>query len=62
MGKVCNLCRGLENGISDVLMIKSSLVILFDWRYSGFIYDDGLMMMATLMVSGIFLSEEVPFG
>jgi hypothetical protein len=30
VGKVCNLCRGLQTGISVVLMIKSSLVILFD--------------------------------
>jgi hypothetical protein len=30
VGKVCNLCRVLENGISVVLMIKGSLGILFD--------------------------------
>jgi hypothetical protein len=30
MGKVCNLCRVLEIGISVVLMVKSSLRILFD--------------------------------
>jgi hypothetical protein len=27
---VCDLCRGLETGISVVLMVKSSLGILFD--------------------------------
>jgi hypothetical protein len=30
MGKVCNLCRVLETGISVVLMVKSGLGILFD--------------------------------
>jgi hypothetical protein len=30
MGKVCNLYRVLETGISVVLMVKSSLGILFD--------------------------------
>jgi hypothetical protein len=30
IGKVCDLCRWLETGISVVLMIKSSLGILFD--------------------------------
>jgi hypothetical protein len=30
MRKVCNLCRVLETGISVVLTVKSSLVILFD--------------------------------
>jgi hypothetical protein len=30
MGKVCDLCRGLETGISAVLMAKSNLGILFD--------------------------------
>jgi hypothetical protein len=29
VGKVCNLCRVLETGISVVLMVKSSLGILF---------------------------------
>jgi hypothetical protein len=59
MGKVCNLCRGLETGISVVLTVKGSLGILFDYRYSGFIYVDGLMMMAILMIFCTFLSEEV---
>jgi hypothetical protein len=30
MGKVCNLCRVLETGISVVLTVMSSLGILFD--------------------------------
>jgi hypothetical protein len=30
VGKVCNLCRVFEIGISVVLTIKSSLGILFD--------------------------------
>jgi hypothetical protein len=30
MGKVCNLCRVLETGISAVLTVKSGLRILFD--------------------------------
>jgi hypothetical protein len=30
VGKVCNLCRVLETGISVVLTVKSSLGILFD--------------------------------
>jgi hypothetical protein len=60
--KVCDLCRGLENGMSAMLMVNSSLGILFDYRYSRYIYDDGLMIMAILMVSRIFLSEELPFG
>jgi hypothetical protein len=30
MGKLCDLYRGLENGILVVLMVKSSLGILFD--------------------------------
>jgi hypothetical protein len=30
MGKVCNLCRVLETGISAVLTVMSSLGILFD--------------------------------
>jgi hypothetical protein len=29
MGKVCDLYRGLETGISTVLMVKCSLEILF---------------------------------
>jgi hypothetical protein len=32
VGKVCNLCRVLETGISVVLTIKSSLGILFDQK------------------------------
>jgi hypothetical protein len=30
VGKVCNLCRVLETGLSVVLMVKSTLGILFD--------------------------------
>jgi hypothetical protein len=30
VGKVCNLYRGLETGISVVLVVMSSLGILFD--------------------------------
>jgi hypothetical protein len=30
MGKVCNLCRGLETDISVVLTVMSDLGILFD--------------------------------
>jgi hypothetical protein len=30
VGKVCNLCRVLKMGISSMLMVKSSLGILFD--------------------------------
>jgi hypothetical protein len=30
VGKVCNLCRGLETGISVVLMVMSSLTSSFN--------------------------------
>jgi hypothetical protein len=30
MGKVCDLYRGLETGISVVLMVNNNLGILFD--------------------------------
>jgi hypothetical protein len=30
VGKVCNLCRVLETGISAKLMVKSGLGILFE--------------------------------
>jgi hypothetical protein len=30
VGKVCNLCRLLETGISAVLTVKSDIGILFD--------------------------------
>jgi hypothetical protein len=30
VGKVCNLCKGFETGISAVLTVESSLGILFD--------------------------------
>jgi hypothetical protein len=32
VGKVCDLCRVLETGISAMLMVKSSLGILFDYN------------------------------
>jgi hypothetical protein len=59
VGKGCNLCIGLETSISVVPTVKSGLGILFDSRYFGFIYVDGLMMMAILMIYGSFLLEEV---
>jgi hypothetical protein len=62
VGKVCDLCRGLETGISVVLMVKSNLGILFDYGYFVYIYVDGLMMMTILMVSSTLLSKEVHFG
>jgi hypothetical protein len=30
VGKVCDLCKVLETGISAMLMVKSGLEILFD--------------------------------
>jgi hypothetical protein len=62
MGKVCDLCRGLETNISVMLVVKSSLDISFDWRYSGYIHDDGLMMMTLIYDFWYYLYEEVPFG
>ena len=59
VGKVCNLCSGRETDISIVLTVKSNLGILFDYRYSGHMYVDGLIIMAILIVSGTFLFEEV---
>jgi hypothetical protein len=43
VGKVCNLCRVLETGISVVLMVRSSLGILFDQNNFGY-----FMMMVTV--------------
>jgi hypothetical protein len=40
VGKVCDLCRVLETGISIVLMFMSSLGILFDYKNNGYFYDD----------------------
>ena len=43
MGKVCDLCRGLETDISAVLTVMSGLGILFDQRYlirDGWFTDD----------------------
>jgi hypothetical protein len=59
---MCDLYRGLETGISVVLTVKSSLGILFDYTYYEYVYVDGLMKMATPMVSSTFLSEEVLLG
>jgi hypothetical protein len=56
VGKVCNLYRGLETSISVMLTVKSSLRILFDYIYYGFIYVDGLMMMAILIYYLVFSS------
>jgi hypothetical protein len=41
VGKVYNLYRVLETGISVELMVKSSLGILFDYKNFGYSYDDG---------------------
>jgi hypothetical protein len=41
VGKVCNLCRVLETGISAKLTVKSSLGILSDLKNFGYCYDDG---------------------
>jgi hypothetical protein len=40
MGKVCNLCSGLETGISAVLTVLSSHGSSFDQSYFGYLYDD----------------------
>jgi hypothetical protein len=40
VGKVCDLCRVLETGISVVLPLKSGLGILFDKKNFGYSYDD----------------------
>jgi hypothetical protein len=40
VGKVCDLCRVLETGISAVLTVKSGLGILFDYKNFGYFYDD----------------------
>jgi hypothetical protein len=61
VGKVCNLCRVLETGISALLMVKSSLGILFDQNNFGYFmmmingddYNYGLLY---------FLLEGVPLG
>jgi hypothetical protein len=45
-----------------VLTVKSSLEMLFDSRYSGYINVDGLMMMAILIVLSTLLSKEVLLG
>jgi hypothetical protein len=40
MGKVYDLCRGLETDIPVVLTVKSGLGSSFDYKYSRYIYDD----------------------
>jgi hypothetical protein len=40
LGKVCNLCRVLETGISVELTVKSGLGILFDYKNFEYFYDD----------------------
>jgi hypothetical protein len=37
----CATFAVLETGISVVLMVKRSLVILFDYKNFGYFYDDG---------------------
>ena len=62
MGRVGNLCRGLEIGISAVLTVMSSIGSSFDLRYSGYLDDGGLMMMIIIMVSCISSLREYLFG
>jgi hypothetical protein len=57
VGKVCNLCRVLETGISSVLTVMSGLGILFDYNNFGYFYDDGYNFDLWY-----FLSEEVLLG
>jgi hypothetical protein len=40
VGKVCNLCRVLETGISTMLTVKSSFGILFNKKNIDYFYDD----------------------
>jgi hypothetical protein len=40
VGKVCDLSRVLETGISVVLTVKSGPGILFDEKNLGYVYDD----------------------
>jgi hypothetical protein len=61
MGKVCNLCRVLETGISAELTVKSSLGILFDYKNFGYF----LMMVNNVGYNSdlwYFLSEGVLLG
>jgi hypothetical protein len=62
VGKVCNLCKGLETGISAVLTVMSNLGSSFDLRYSRYLDDGGLMMMIIIMVSCISSLREYLFG
>jgi hypothetical protein len=61
VGKVCDLCRGLETDISVVLTVMSGLgsSLIRDTdgsRYNGFIYGFGSMMIM------FFLDEEMVHG
>jgi hypothetical protein len=40
VGKVCDLCKVLETGISVVLTVKSGLGFLFDNKNFGYFYND----------------------
>jgi hypothetical protein len=58
VGKVCNLCRVLETGISVVLTVKSSLVILFDYKNFVYFYDDGYNYdLWYLLLEGVHLDN-----
>jgi hypothetical protein len=39
-GKMCDLCRVLETGISAMLTVKSGLGILFDYKNFEYFYED----------------------
>jgi hypothetical protein len=61
MGKVCNLCRVLETGISADLMVKSGLGILFDLKN----FDYFMMMVNNVGYNSdlwYFLLEGVLLG
>jgi hypothetical protein len=40
VGKVCDLYRVIETGISVLLTVMSSLGSSFDYSYSRYLYDD----------------------
>jgi hypothetical protein len=61
VGKVCNLCRVLETGISAKLTVKSSLGILFDLKN----FDYFMMMVKNVGYNSdlcYFLLEGVLLG
>jgi hypothetical protein len=41
VGKVCDLYRVLEMGISVMLTVMRGLGILFDYKNFGYFYEDG---------------------